>query len=292
MVEKQTYRAGEVITRENEYGANAYVVERGKVEVTKQVNDRKIHLAYLGQGETFGEMSMIDDKPRSATVTAVEETELRVIHKDQFFQAIQTNPDVALTLLATLFERLREANAIIAHLQTETPDESAALELNTLEESPPEKQLAMEVLLRGVTAEAVNSLPINPLPITRFPFRIGRECDDPLVENDLEIPDTEPFQISRHHVSIVHHDGSIGVVDRGSTLGATVDGCMIGGSFTDVGPVFFGASGGTLVLGMEPSLFRFEVVISGGKERPANLQDPLDALERSSVLGKVFQRTG
>jgi CRP-like cAMP-binding protein len=109
------YGAGEVIIRENEFGETA----QGKVEVTKQLDGQKVHLAYLAAGETFGEMSMIDEKPRSATVTAVTETFVREIRRDDFFNSFPAEPKVALELLKVPFDRLREADAriLVEHLQ-------------------------------------------------------------------------------------------------------------------------------------------------------------------------------
>ncbi len=107
------YEAGEVIIRENDVGETAYVIAQGKVEVSKQLDGQKVHLAYLGAGETFGEMSMIDEKPRSATVTAVTETLVSEIRRDDFFDSFQTEPKVALELLKVPFDRLREADARI-----------------------------------------------------------------------------------------------------------------------------------------------------------------------------------
>ena len=69
MIPLSRYEAGEVIIQENDLGETAYVITQGQVEVSKELNGQKVHLAYLGAGETFGEMSMIDEKPRSATVT-------------------------------------------------------------------------------------------------------------------------------------------------------------------------------------------------------------------------------
>jgi signal transduction histidine kinase/ActR/RegA family two-component response regulator len=113
------YEAGEVIIRENEFGETAYVIARGKVEVSKQLDGQKVHLAYLGAGETFGEMSMIDEKPRSATVTAVTETLVSEIRRDDFFSSFQAEPKVALELLKVPFDRLRDADTriLVEHLQ-------------------------------------------------------------------------------------------------------------------------------------------------------------------------------
>ncbi len=74
MATQRQFASGEIIIRENDIGETAFVIEQGKVRITKKRGGRTVHLAELGPGGTIGEMSMIDDKPRSATVTAVEPT--------------------------------------------------------------------------------------------------------------------------------------------------------------------------------------------------------------------------
>src|SRR5512138_1562890 len=121
MISLTQYKPGEVIIREHDVGETAYVIAQGQVEVSKKLDGQNVHLAYLGAAETFGEMSMIDEKPRSATVTAVTETMVSEIRRDDFFNSFQTDPKVALQLLKVLFERLREADAMILELQKAAP---------------------------------------------------------------------------------------------------------------------------------------------------------------------------
>jgi signal transduction histidine kinase/ActR/RegA family two-component response regulator len=125
------YEAGEVIIRENEAGETAYIITQGKVEVSKQLGGQKVHLAYLGVGETFGEMSMIDDKPRSASVTAVTETFVSEIRREDFFNSFQAEPKAALGLLKVPFDRLREADTriLVEHLQRSLLKARAAAEV-------------------------------------------------------------------------------------------------------------------------------------------------------------------
>ena len=235
MITLSRYEAGEVIIQENDFGETAYVIEQGQVEVSKELDGQSVHLAYLGAGETFGEMSMIDEKPRSATVTAVTETVVSEIRRDEFFNSLQTDPKVALTLLKVLFERLREAHAMILQLQTADP-QHALVPKAPVAVVPPRGQLTLT--LEGVTPRAAAALPATPFPITQFPFRIGRQSPDPLVYNDLMLPDTVPLQISRHHLAFVAHEGRVGVVDRGSTLGSWVDGQQLGGRLASLAPCF------------------------------------------------------
>jgi Cyclic nucleotide-binding domain len=107
------YQAGDVILQENDTGETAYIIKRGRVEVTKELHGQNIHIAFMGAGDIFGEMSIIDDKPRSATVIAIEETEVSEFHREEFFHGLHTDPDMALQLLRGLFERLRDAHITI-----------------------------------------------------------------------------------------------------------------------------------------------------------------------------------
>lgn len=256
MLERRRFKAGEVIIRENDLGETAFIIETGRVAVTKQMGARQVHLATLGPGETIGEMSMIDDQPRSATATAVEPTELSEIHHDGFYQALQTDPEVTLLVLKALFERLREANVTILQLRTEGAAAGAGEAM-----APAAEEANPVVLLEGLTKEAEAALPVSPFRIDKLPFRIGRRSHNPLVYNDLTLEDEMPWQISRHHVAIVAQSGRVGVVDRGSTLGCTVDGKRLGGRGGSPGPVFFGSPEGTLRLGSEKSPYEFRVSI-------------------------------
>jgi CRP-like cAMP-binding protein len=266
------FKAGEVILRENEPGETAYVIERGRVEVTREDAGRRTHLAYLGEGEPFGEMGMIEEKPRSATVTAVEDTVVREIHRDDFFRSLKADPNLALSLLRALFERLREAGSTIVRLQqaagvpAATTDPAAT---GVVVDTAGTAISSRVLFLTGLTPQAEHQLPSSPFRIDAFPFRIGRKSPDPLVMNDLSLADFMPFQISRHHVALVCEGGRFGVLDRGSQLGALVDGRPVGGREGAPGPAFFEKEEGTLVLGNARSPFRFKVVIGAADDDQA-----------------------
>ena len=107
-------------------------------------------------------------------------------------------------------------------------------------------------------------MPDAPFTIGKFPFRIGRRSGDPLSFNDLTITDQKPYQISRHHISIIQHGNLIGVEDRGSMLGAVVDGQRIGGSSSDPGPIFFNGVEGEFTIGTQNSEYRYKATIISG----------------------------
>ena len=78
----ETHNAGEVIFKEGSYGSAVYILSSGKVEISKKVQGKKLVLGALGPGDMFGEMSYLDPAPRSATVTALEDTVLELLDKN------------------------------------------------------------------------------------------------------------------------------------------------------------------------------------------------------------------
>jgi CRP-like cAMP-binding protein len=251
------FAAGEVVFRENEVGETAYVIEQGRVEVVRSLGGNNIHLAYLGPGEPFGEMGMIEEKPRSATVIAVERTTVRELHRDNFVQALQTHPELTISFLRVLFERLREADAAILDIYRSHPELSRS-QPGFIRATETAEASETFVFLEGLTPKAVAALSGGSFLIKKFPFRIGRRTADPLAHNDLSISDHEPLQISRHHVAFIRHGHRVGITDRGSRLGSFLDGKQIGGDGQS-GTIFLNNPESTLVLGDQDSPYIFKV---------------------------------
>lgn len=258
MVNQWRFAPGHLIIKENDPGLTAYYIESGKVEITKESNGKQVHIAFLEAGATFGEMSVVDDLPRSASVTTVEETVVSEFHREDLYAAMQANPEVFGRFLKSIFERLREANRTIAALD---PEMKSKLKLANLKE-PGAKDQAW--FIEGLTPQAAAAIAKNPTPIEHFPFKIGRKSSDPFLYNNLEISDQDPPQIARHHVSIERDaNGVVYVMDRGSEHGALVDGTRIGGRFGK-GPAYFREQGGSLILGTDQSPYQFRIGFTWG----------------------------
>ncbi len=118
----RSVKAGEVIFRMGERGRNAYIIEKGRVEVSFTRDEEKIFVAELGEGEIFGEMSMIDDAPRSATVTALEDTELVVIQRSRFQRPLSASDPLTNMLLRVVLARFRDAQHQISGWKTTDGD--------------------------------------------------------------------------------------------------------------------------------------------------------------------------
>lgn len=105
------FPAGTVVLREGERADRAYVIERGQLEVRKRGEDGVEHtLATLGPGAWVGEMALLLDLPRSATIVATRDSELRMVTSDNFAHVIAEHPDETVGLLRQLSARLHDAD--------------------------------------------------------------------------------------------------------------------------------------------------------------------------------------
>ncbi len=117
LTREKTYPRGSVILFEHDPGDSLFVVRSGRVKVVLIGEDgREVILGMLGVGEHFGELSLIDDRPRSAHVMAVEDADLLVLHRDDFRARVESSPSVAWSLLTELSRRLRRADDKIGGL--------------------------------------------------------------------------------------------------------------------------------------------------------------------------------
>jgi len=99
----RSYRAGRTLFFEGTPGEVMYLIHSGKVGIYKTVKDKdELLLATLGPGSYFGEMSLLDSQPRSATARIAEDGELVVITKKVFEQMLETDPRITSKLLITL----------------------------------------------------------------------------------------------------------------------------------------------------------------------------------------------
>ncbi len=122
------YQGGEVIFRTGDRGRNAYIIEKGRVEVSIERAGEMVIIAELGIGEIFGEMSMIDDAPRSATVTALEDTEVVVIQRWRLMQPLESADPMMNLLLRVVLARFRDAQRQLSGLKGKNNGADPALD--------------------------------------------------------------------------------------------------------------------------------------------------------------------
>jgi CRP-like cAMP-binding protein len=117
MTRERFYPRGSVILFENDPGDSLFVVRQGRVKVVLIGEDgREVILGVLGVSDHVGELSLIDDRPRSAHVIAMDDSHLLVLRREDFRKRVEASPAVAWALLSELSRRLRRADEKIGVL--------------------------------------------------------------------------------------------------------------------------------------------------------------------------------
>ncbi len=108
-----------LVVQEGEPGEALYIIIEGSVKISQFSSDgREIVLSLLGPGAFFGEMSLLDDQPRSATVMTMEDTSLARIRRADFMQLLSQQPSIAMKVLAEVAARLRRTSQLLARISS------------------------------------------------------------------------------------------------------------------------------------------------------------------------------
>lgn len=111
LAQEQTFAAGGEVFHEGDAGDGVYVVRSGLVEISGMMNqDTRRVFSQIGPGGLFGEMAVIEQRPRSATATAVRDTVVYFVARDDLLAFLEHSPGFALSLLQVISHRLREFN--------------------------------------------------------------------------------------------------------------------------------------------------------------------------------------
>jgi CRP/FNR family transcriptional regulator, cyclic AMP receptor protein len=137
LTRERQYSKGSVILFENDPGDALYIVRQGRVKVVLVGEDgREVILGVLGPGEYFGELSLIDEQPRSAHVIAMDDAVLLALRSDDFRRRVEATPAMAWSMLLELSRRLRRADGKIGALALlDVPGRIARLLLDTAAEA-------------------------------------------------------------------------------------------------------------------------------------------------------------
>ena len=116
----KNFNRDETVVLEGDDSVQAlYLIATGSVQVYMTgIDGRETILSFLERGDFFGEMSLIDGEPRSASVRTVTDAKLLVIHRESFLSLIRKTPEIAMALMSELCKRLRKANKQIGSLST------------------------------------------------------------------------------------------------------------------------------------------------------------------------------
>ena len=127
------FKKGDDIIKEGTLGDCAYIIEGGSVEVSKFTpHGEKQVLGVLEKSEIFGEMGLIDGLPRSATVTALEDSVMSVCSKETFNNLADHNPESLIPIFKVLVRRLRSTLSLVGALQKIIGSDNESESLNVI----------------------------------------------------------------------------------------------------------------------------------------------------------------
>lgn len=115
----QSFSKESIILSEKEAGSALFIIISGKVKISRvssEDTDKEVILSILNPSDFFGEMSLLDGLERSATATAMEDSKIFIIQRNDFLQLLHDHPEVSITLLQEMTQRLRAAGMKIKAL--------------------------------------------------------------------------------------------------------------------------------------------------------------------------------
>ncbi len=112
----QVLEAGKVLFKEGDIGNTMYIIQKGKIKITKRIGDIDKILTVLQKGDFFGEMAIITQAPRTAAATAVDDCELLCFNREGFISMISKNSNIAMNIIEKLCLRLEKADNQIRDL--------------------------------------------------------------------------------------------------------------------------------------------------------------------------------
>jgi signal transduction histidine kinase len=172
------YATGSVICREGEHGDTLYIIQTGRVAVIKDVSiGYPVLLTHRGPGEIIGEMSLVGQQPRSASVIALEETDVLSLQVDNFRALLYAKPSISWAILNVLNERLYEADRARSTMLLEEQQMTERL----AHLSGETERLAKVALARKETLELLAHDVRTPLAVIEGclqMLRLGQSSDD------------------------------------------------------------------------------------------------------------------
>jgi CRP/FNR family cyclic AMP-dependent transcriptional regulator len=118
---RRRYPSGAVVVRQGDTSLSLYVVLSGAVRIIRHGTGDAVTIVEEGPGSCFGEMGLIDDLPRAATVVAVEPTECALLARWDFQPELAADPGIALALVSVLTARIRTLDDRLADLSSPAP---------------------------------------------------------------------------------------------------------------------------------------------------------------------------
>ena len=262
------FQASKLIFSEGDQGDEAYRVIEGSVEISIQRDGQKLVLGILGAGEAFGEMAMVESRPRSATAHTLEPTLIEVIAREDFQRMLEEGGEQIVPYLTMIFDRLRVTNDRLLMALSKLNELQPAVKHHH-QDIFGSKRNSIALQIEPDSEEMRQQTRLQKRLIRFYPFHFCRRAQlagvEPMLQNQFLIADRSPFRVSRKHCMIDTSGDAVFIEDKTSQLGTIVNGIPIGGKSLETrAKLIRGAN--TLVLGGQDSQVRFRLFVSAPDE--------------------------
>ena len=122
MGEDRSFRNGEFVVRQGDVSDSAYLILEGEADVIVEVEDRSAIVAHLGHSEVFGEMAMLCEAPRSASIRASGDLRTLMFEREGMLRLLREFPEMAIEMARSLAHRLERTTGELARLQAAATD--------------------------------------------------------------------------------------------------------------------------------------------------------------------------
>lgn len=209
---------GDVICREGEPGDEMFVIQKGKVRLTRSMGSEASEVGVLGKGDFFGEMSLLEGLPRLETAEAVEESEILRVNGLLFNKMITSNAEIAVRMLRKISNRLREANDRVASMLAESSHGKAS----DIPAPPAPEPAAAPAGPAMPEASLVVSGSGGSYGIEKALTLIGRHDPVTGIHPEIDLSQEEMGKsVSRRHAKIEYRDGQFFLTEEIGTLNNT-----------------------------------------------------------------------
>ncbi|MBK7381376.1 MAG: Crp/Fnr family transcriptional regulator [Ignavibacteriales bacterium] len=190
------YAKDEIILNEDEAGTALFVIVKGKVKISRSSKDGKeVILTIMNESDFFGEMAILDGFSRSATVTALEESKLFIVQRNDFLNLLKNHTEVSIALLQELTQRLRAAGMKIKALSLKDAEgKVASVILQLAEEIGKIRQGVVEIEKLPYQHELANMAGTSRETISRTLHTFAKKGLVELDGTHLRILDYEKFR--------------------------------------------------------------------------------------------------
>lgn len=211
---KMSFKKGDLIFSEGDLGSEMFIIQTGRVRIFKTIDNYDQTLTILEKGDFFGEMSVLEGLPRSASAEADEDVELIKINSANFVAMIKANVEIAIRIMRKLSLRLREANVQIERLMHASAEMLSSAEAAIRER--PKKELS------SIKAYVVSATSGKTFPLSKDESYVGRvdRVTGTVPEVDLSEDDPKRF-VSRRHAKIVRTDEGFALVEEIGSVNGT-----------------------------------------------------------------------